>query len=1297
MSLTTCPAPQAGRTVALGALLCLLSACQNTQSGASTAPVLAPDPNLPRTAVRIQETGDTLLLSGGSYAVSLSTRNGNILSITKPGETRPIWTGGEQGLWWLRFQDKTELEAADFAADSPDRICRIEPDTAAGTVRLTFTSAEADVTVLATAFDTGVEFRATVAPKKDTVLEFALPARLRFDPAGVQQFVYPVGGFRAPGIAFKAAFFQPQPDESPAGWTTQTTGPSAYVSLYGGPLNQRPDKDPPVAVRVTPDGEQWLGAALAKRFAHAKIVVNRPPATGQADLVLVDSDNGAYLSGSRLGGKGMLWRVGGSVGTDDIPHVLKLVATLADKVVSADAGKGRSKVGCIALSQGPRGGAWGSVPVSDWTDALGGCNAVRAHQAERVELNTVPDLLAALKGSDFIAILNPYGERVPVPRDSGMPAVVDAIGAYVKAGGHWFETGGYPFFIELRPQPFNTCRSHYPPAFADFLHIDTGTGSASVFGVQPRTWEPWAGAKDQQALFVPGSLSCGGDAQGGWCERPFGTYVAKGATWLTPRVRLTVGNTAPQGLVAFCETNQITRRLEDKMKPDVLDKFKNSVLVKYDGTAKEELEFMHLLPVPSQVHFSSYLKGGFDKEYPDHLPPHPSYATPEEFRRFFDRGHELGHLMVPYTNPTWWCDHPKGPTFERDGEEPLAKGLDGKPHYESYGSAKNDGWTVCHWHPKVQAANRKTVREFTDEYPVDVLFQDQCGARTWTYDTNPASPTPYAYFDGMISMVDEDSRTKPLSTEDGWAGVVNYEVQLCGLSWAVVAGDWTPDWARPLKGVYPTSNWEIFPIAQYVAHDKCAMIHHDLGQFVTHRRVLAWTLGIGYAMSYRINGTALTADRPREWLYWLDRIQKSVCARQIGQPLREFKHDWGSTPGDDDDGTIRATYGDVRIVANLGPRPLTEQGAEIAPYGFLATAPGLVATDAKRVGDLDAGTDTIDFVTQGTGGRFDVYPYAPQQTEVAVLLPEPVTGTVTVTFADQPPSDVAARDGVLRLTIPARPAEKRVEAPADLAGKAPRDWPGAKPAIGVLDVGPDIKPRGTGITPDAWAQAFETSRLATELGLTVRRITTAADLTAALHAGPTAWFAIVNPYGESLPTAGRGTWRDMLLSVKSYVENGGTWWETGAYPFYHTFSAGDAKGENLGTSGAGIIGIPVDMADVGQAPEPMRVTPTGTEWLGTELTARVQTLSSAVNRGLSRGANASEHVTLVAGECADFIGGYRLKGWGWLWRIGGFGPNPDVALPVATAAVEYLYTHPLLPVTPDRSTRFLWHATVTVK
>ena len=89
-------------------------------------------------------------------------------------------------------------------------------------------------------------------------------------------------------------------------------------------------------------------------------------------------------------------------------------------------------------------------------------------------------------------------------------------------------------------------------------------------------------------------------------------------------------------------------------------------------------------------------------------------------------------------------------------------GLD-KPVYERYDV--NDRWTVCHWHPAVQAANRETVPQFTKDFPVDVLFQDQVGARGTKWDTNPAAPGAGAYLEGIhrIARVDSASEIRTIA------------------------------------------------------------------------------------------------------------------------------------------------------------------------------------------------------------------------------------------------------------------------------------------------------------------------------------------------------------------------------------------------------------------------------------------------------------------------------------------------------------------------------------------------------
>lgn len=591
-------------------------------------------------------------------------------------------------------------------------------------------------------------------------------------------------------------------------------------------------------------------------------------------------------------------------------------------------------------------------------------------------------------------------------------------------------------------------RSLYPPAMADFFHWDTTEGSAAVYRVAPRTWEPWQAAKDPNAIFIPGRIAFGGAPSGGWCERPLAVRIPAGRTWRTPTVRLKLGSTAAENLAAYCRENRISVRLEQKMPAPLLEKFKQAVLVYYSGDCRQKRAGLEKLPRPALVHFADYLHGGFDKQYPDHLPPAADFGSPDEFRAFLAEARRLSHLAMPYTNPTWWCDKPRGPTFVEHGETPLLRLLDGRLSLERYG--KNEGFTICHWHPAVQAANRRSIAQFTDEYPVDVVFQDQCGARGWRYDTNPASPTPYAYTEGLLSMVDEDARRKPLSTESGWDGVVNYEAQLCGMTWGIVPTEGGPTWRRLMRDRYDPATWDVFPLAQYIAHDKTAMVHHDLGQFVTNCQVLSWTLGLGFALSDRTSAQGLAREPARQWLLWLDRLQKSVCARYVGQPVGRFEHDRG---GQTDDGVIRAAYGDVQLVANLDPRPRRENGRDLAEFGFLCTAPGLVAAHLQSLGGRDFGQQGISFVSQEKPAGADVWVYAAPEQDLRVLLPGRRSAQALVDWGEGRASEVAVGDGLLALRLPARPGRARLQPPPELA-RAPRDWPGARPAVGVVDFHP---------------------------------------------------------------------------------------------------------------------------------------------------------------------------------------------------------------------------------------------------
>ncbi|MEN6497636.1 MAG: hypothetical protein ABFD16_25330, partial [Thermoguttaceae bacterium] len=155
-----------------------------------------------------------------------------------------------------------------------------------------------------------------------------------------------------------------------------------------------------------------------------------------------------------------------------------------------------------------------------------------------------------------------------------------------------------------------------------------------------------------------------------------------------------------------------------------------------------------------------------------------------------------------------------------------------------------------------------------------------------------------------------------------------------------------------------------------------------------------------------------------QWLLWLDRLQKSVCARYIGEPAESFKHDRGPQPTREDDGVLKARYGSVGIIANVGPVAREESGQQLAPFGFFIKAPGLVAANFKTLGGVNFGDEGISFVTETKNGKTDVWVYAPAEQDVAVLLPGDVAGSLKLVFDDGSQVQTTVRAGAQQFRLP---------------------------------------------------------------------------------------------------------------------------------------------------------------------------------------------------------------------------------------------------------------------------------------
>ena len=490
----------------------------------------------------------------------------------------------------------------------------------------------------------------------------------------------------------------------------------------------------------------------------------------------------------------------------------------------------------------------------------------------------------------------------------------------------------------------------YPTQFADFARVEFKDGSSSaVFGVQPR---PEQAGWDNPTPFVPAVTGVGADDAGGWYDHAFGVYLKKGDSWTSPVVRIVRGGSLRDNLEAYSQANGFRRTLLDKVgNAALLEKLKRAPLFKCEVTAEVARRMLEALPAPTLYHTTTYLKGGFDKEYPDHFPVNRElFGTEDDLLDVMDLAREKGHIFMPYTNPTWWCDHPRGPTFLEKGEAPLLVNLDGSHRYETYSGGKVDGWQVTVRHLDVRAANRLTLSRFVRDFPADFVFQDQVGARDWLYDLNPAACGATDMPESYITMEEEDSASTRLMAEDGWDRVAEYNVGLCGCNWWIFPFRHKSGTPRPhFKDLFPADCWEIEPITLYLAHDKCLFYSHNLGAFVDSPPILAWSLACGYQLS-ETNRRYETNETARDWYAWLHLVQRLVASRIAGQPLLSFKHDRSaflSRGGDlarrEDDGTIVARYGDVDVAVNLGEIARVVAGHALAPYGWWIKAPGLVS------------------------------------------------------------------------------------------------------------------------------------------------------------------------------------------------------------------------------------------------------------------------------------------------------------------------------------------------------------------
>ena len=886
-----------------------------------------------RAEASFEETGGELLIQLPRWSMALDSRTGAIRKIQDRSASGTLLRGGSN-LWVIERHGLSEIQPS---AGELDHEWNAEKDT----LTLHFDCPDAIVKLVCIAREEGPAWQAEVRMRQGTMVGWRSPDVLEFDVDGLNQFVLP----DHLGLAFTRSFFEP----GGAGVGLHLLGSNGFQQIAAARCQMRPLADEPVAVKPGKDASGWLPKWYLSEMPRWRVTANRCPADSQHDLSLVETEHGCWLSGYQLGGWGWLLRFGGMLNDREArPQIASVIATLAI-LYHRPVHNGTEVPAPAALANKPRS-QWLDPPIRIGI-VFGGTNArpgtrrrpdsanllfeltrqpwVKAGNIQIVALRKPRDIQAALANPrQWLAIVNTIGEGFPATSADQAGAMLEAIRGYVRNGGIWWEAGGgYPFFRALVPQQdmsFTTANRD----FCDFAALDSKAGRWALFGVQ--------GPDD---IYTPAQAQIAStgasDTRRGHYTHTFLAYAKPGATVQLPCQQMVLGQSHRQVLREYGRRNGFARGLQEKASPEVVEKLKRCILLKATTrNLRESVRLAEELPFPVLFHIANYLRGGFDKQYPDHLPPNPKAGTSEDLAALVRACKKKGHLFMPYTNPTWWCVNPKGPTFEKQGEAPLSRDLDGKIHPERYGAATTQGYTICAWHPAVRAANDTIREQFTRQYPVDVLFQDQVGARGLRWDTNSASPHPGAYLEGIHRIARVDSAHVPLGTEDGHDRLINWETMFCGLSFP-----WLPNRPRHSRVLYedlwPRRSWRIEPLALFLAHDKVLFYHHDLGGFVRNRRDLAITLAMGYGLSWSTH-TASPSPAERDWIERLCRVQAAVGPRCAASSLDDFEY---LAPE-----VIRSRWGNLEIIANLTANPWPiDDDTKLAPEGFLARSPELQA------------------------------------------------------------------------------------------------------------------------------------------------------------------------------------------------------------------------------------------------------------------------------------------------------------------------------------------------------------------
>ena len=503
----------------------------------------------------------------------------------------------------------------------------------------------------------------------------------------------------------------------------------------------------------------------------------------------------------------------------------------------------------------------------------------------------------------------------------------------------------------------------YPGAmFADFAYTELTTGAFAVFGVQ----DPNAPLRTSEWQILR-------DSYGGGVNKYHHDYtlaLLAGRSWTSPTIVISVGSTLAEAMDSYWTRNHYDEipALAEKLGPTLFEKLAGAVLFKRDflqgsWTFGSYLSYLPNIPPNNLLHFVAFWPNGFDENYPDYLPPHTSLGNLAAFQNLIASARAMGHLVMPYTNPTWWDDQTS--TYANLGSDIVTKDRDGNLIGESYGT--HFGYVVSPYDPDVIARQDQTRSEFTLTAPCDLLFEDQLGARSQPkYAAHPDAPDPTLYTQGLVEVAQRSSQALPIMSEGGFDRLSFYESGFCVSH--TVGWHWWPD-----------STFEIYPMVPLWAHENLMFYAHNLAGAAMANDLpsLTYYISIGYSLIYN------EQDMDYAWMSLLDNFQKHFVASMVGVEMTGFEL-LGTS------GYTRASFANgTTITANLTDATRMQDDHELAINGFVAQQDGQVLAGVLHQlhGQALSGSNPHYLI-------FEYAPYAitcyqPSGTDTNLTLPRP--------------------------------------------------------------------------------------------------------------------------------------------------------------------------------------------------------------------------------------------------------------------------------------------------------------------